>query len=253
MLKITMRTFWASLLLLLLPAIVWLAGWLWSPALNPSLLRSVYWISETVSSPWGVLTSLLLSIWFLWCLRFRIKSAFVLLLIIAAALVLGQGIKNYVKGQIQEPRPYVQWLGTTTHMDITAFYAMNSKDRSKEIEQQLEGNQQVPKWLSKSWEDDTDYAFPSGHTMFAATWALLAMGILWPRRHYKTVIVLMLWATLVMASRLLLGMHWPRDLMASVGISWLLVAVSSWLTQKFVGPLTLPAVERQEVVHRKER
>jgi len=252
MLKITMRTFWASLLLLLVPAIVWLVGWLWSPALNPSLLRSVYWVSETVSSPWGVLTSLLLSIWFLWCLRFRIKPAFVLLLIIAAALVVGQGIKNYVKGQVQEPRPYVQWLGTKTHMDITAFYAMKSKDRSNEIVHQLENNQQIPKWLSKSWEDDTDYAFPSGHTMFAATWALLAVGILWPRRHYKTVIALMLWATVVMASRLLLGMHWPRDLMASVGISWLLVAVSSWLTQKFIGPLTLPAVEQQEVIHRKD-
>ena len=48
--------------------------------------------------------------------------------------------------------------------------------------------------------------------MFAASWALLALGLLWPRRHYKTVVVIFLWAAGVMASRLLLGMHWPRDL-----------------------------------------
>jgi membrane-associated phospholipid phosphatase len=33
---------------------------------------------------------------------------------------------------------------------------------------------------------ETGFAFPSGHTMFAASWALLAIGLLWPRRHYKT-------------------------------------------------------------------
>lgn len=51
----------------------------------------------------------------------------------------------------------------------------------------------------------------------------------------------MIWAFGVMASRLMLGMHWPRDLAMAIVISWLLVTLASWLTQRWFGPLTIPA------------
>ncbi len=82
-------------------------------------------------------------------------------------------------------------------------------------------------WLKKHWPFETGFAFPSGHTMFAASWALLGVGLLWPRRHYKTVALLLVWATGVMGSRLLLGMHWPRDLVVATLISWLLVTLAT--------------------------
>ncbi len=44
-----------------------------------------------------------------------------------------------------------------------------------------------------------------------------------------------------MGSRLLLGMHWPRDLVVATLISWALVAVATWLAQRICGPLTPPA------------
>ncbi|XPE61646.1 phosphatase PAP2 family protein [Shigella flexneri] len=37
--------------------------------------------------------------------------------------------------------------------------------------------------ISSHWQKETGFAFPSGHTMFAASWALLAVGLLWPRRR----------------------------------------------------------------------
>jgi phosphatidylglycerophosphatase B len=75
--------------------------------------------------------------------------------------------------------------------------------------------------LRKHWQKETGFAFPSGHTMFAASWALL-LGC-WPRRRTVTIVILLVWATGVMGSRLLLGMHWPRDLVVATLISWLLV------------------------------
>jgi phosphatidylglycerophosphatase B len=44
-----------------------------------------------------------------------------------------------------------------------------------------------------------------------------------------------------MGSRLLLGMHWPRDLVVATLISWMLVTIASWLAQRLCGPLTPPS------------
>jgi phosphatidylglycerophosphatase B len=86
--------------------------------------------------------------------------------------------------------------------------------------------------------------------MFAASWALLAVGLLWPRRRTVTIVVLLAWATGVMGSRLLLGMHWPVDLIVATLISWLLVTFATWITQRVCGPLTPPKEEQQEIASR---
>jgi phosphatidylglycerophosphatase B len=76
--------------------------------------------------------------------------------------------------------------------------------------------------------------------MFAASWALLGVG-LFGHASYADHCVLLVWATGVMGSRLLLGMHWPRDLVVATLISWLLVTLATWLAQRVCGPLTPPA------------
>ncbi|MFU2317002.1 phosphatidylglycerophosphatase B [Rahnella sp. PCH160] len=250
MLDIARRTAFGAVLLLLMPAAVWLSGWLWTPGENSAVLRALFWVTETVSKPWGILTTMLLCAWFLWCLRFRLKPAIGLLLILSVTLLAGQFVKDYIKGEVREPRPYVAWLGTSHEMDVSAFYAQKSKLRAEQVKTLLGDNVQIPHWLNKSWQNDTGYAFPSGHTMFAASWALLGIGLLWRRKHYKTVTFLMVWAVTVMGSRLMLGMHWPRDLMASVGISWILVTLACWLTERYIGPLTPPPAENQEIAQR---
>lgn len=250
MFDIAKRTALGAVLLMLMPAAVWISGWLWAPGGNPSVLRPLFWVTETVSEPWGILTTVILGGWFLWCLRFRLKPAIGLGVIIVAALLVGQYAKDFIKGEIREPRPYVAWLGTDHQMNVGEFYAQKSKLRGKQVKEILGEDTQIPHWLNKSWQNDTGYAFPSGHTMFAATWALLGIGLLWRRKHYKTVTFLMVWAVAVMGSRLVLGMHWPRDLLASVGISWILVTLACWLTERYVGPLTPPPAENQEIAER---
>jgi phosphatidylglycerophosphatase B len=88
--------------------------------------------------------------------------------------------------------------------------------------------------------------------MFAASWALLGVGLLWPRRRTVTIAVLLVWATAVMGSRMLLGMHWPRDLVVATLISGLLVTFATLLAQRICGPLTPPVEEKKEIADREE-
>ncbi|MCW2482857.1 phosphatase PAP2 family protein, partial [Candidatus Symbiopectobacterium sp. NZEC135] len=125
------------------------------------------------------------------------------------------------------------------------FYSLPRPERARLVAEQLNAQTQIPEWLRAHWQFETGFAFPSGHTLFAATWALLAVGLLWARRHYKTVVVLMVWASGVMGSRLVLGMHWPQDLIAATLMSWVLVVLACTLAQRWCGPLTRSPQETQ--------
>lgn len=247
MLEIAKRTAGGAIVLLLMPLAVWLSGWQWQPGGNETLLKGLYWVTETVSAPWGTITCVILAAWFLWCLRFRLKPAIGLLILLSAAIGIGQGVKSTIKDQVQEHRPFVRWLESTYHVDGEHFYSLPRKERRALVKEQLQEQTVVPEWLGKHWQAETGFSFPSGHSMFAATWALLGVGLLWPRRHYKTVAVLMIWATGVMTSRLMLGMHWPQDLAMAIVISGLLVTFISWLAQRWFGPLTIPPQEQVEI------
>lgn len=247
MLSIAKRTAVGTALLLVMPVAVWISGWRWQPGHSGWGLKVLYWVTETVTQPWGIITHVVLCAWFLWCLRFRLRAALVLFAILAGAILIGQGMKSWIKDRVQEPRPYVIWLEKTQQVPVEEFYTLKRKDRAQLVHQQLENRNDLPEFLRHHWQVETGFAFPSGHTMFAASWALLAVGLLWPRRRTVTIAVLLVWAIAVMGSRLLLGMHWPRDLVVATLISGVLVTLATWLAQKFCGPLTPPAEEAREI------
>lgn len=252
MLPVIKRTALGALLLILLPAIVALSGWVWQPGTDTPWLKIMYGLTETVTQPWGVITHIVLFGWFLWCLRFRLKAALVLFAILAVAIVVGQSAKSMIKVRVQEPRPFVVWLEKSHNIPVEQFYNLKRKARGELVEQQLHNERDIPLWLRGHWQKETGFAFPSGHTVFAATWALLGVGLLWPRRRIVTIAVLLVWAMGVMGSRMLLGMHWPRDLIVATLMSWLLVAVACWLTQRWCGPLSPPRQEQSEIAQRTE-
>lgn len=247
---IAKRTTVGAGILMVMPVLVWISGWSWQPGANTALLRAAYWITETVTQPWGIITHLVLCGWFLWCLRFRLKAAVMLFVILACAILAGQGVKSWVKERVQEPRPFVVWLEGTLDVNAAHFYSLQRDDRSHLVQEQLAEEQNVPPFLRKHWQKETGFAFPSGHTMFAASWALLGVGLLWPRRRTWTIVILLTWASGVMGSRLVLGMHWPRDLVVATFISWLLITIATWLAEKLCGPLTPPVIEKQEIAER---
>lgn len=234
---IAVRTFIAAAILFMMPLGIWLSGWQWLPGQSGAGLKALYAVTETVTQPWGIITHLLLCALCLWLLRPGLRASVILVLALSAAVVGGQGVKSLVKAQVQEPRPFVVWLENTQRVPVAHFYALKRSERAALVKEQLSGQQTIPKFLRHHWQKETGFAFPSGHTMFAATWALLAAGLLWSRRRVWVVAAIMVWAITVMGSRLLLGMHWPLDLMVSTTISWLLATLALWIVRRYCGPL----------------
>lgn len=86
------------------------------------------------------------------------------------------------------------------------------------------------------WAKESTWSFPSGHSIFAAAWALLGVGVLWPRKRFLAAFILTAWAAGVLVSRLFLGMHWPVDLLASIGLAFILTRPSVVAINRYLPP-----------------
>ncbi len=64
-------------------------------------------------------------------------------------------------------------------------------------------------------------SFPSGHTLVVASFATAAsicVARLWPAMHRYVLSVALVWIFLVALSRLIVGVHWPTDVIAAACI-----------------------------------
>ncbi len=62
-------------------------------------------------------------------------------------------------------------------------------------------------------------SFPSGHTLSIAAFSTagaLSLARIWPRSGNLAMLVAMLWTCLVAVSRLVIGVHWPSDVLAAI-------------------------------------
>jgi undecaprenyl-diphosphatase len=86
----------------------------------------------------------------------------------------------------------------------------------------------------------TGYSFPSGHTQNSAG---MFFGITWARKELWIRIVCVALALLVAFSRMYLGVHTPADVLVSLGVALLLVAIAypllnrAWDNAKWFAPL----------------
>jgi undecaprenyl-diphosphatase len=69
-----------------------------------------------------------------------------------------------------------------------------------------------------------EFSFPSGHTLHAVSFALVALS------HYPQLAALLIpFSASVAVSRVVLGLHYPSDVLAATGIATALAAASLWL------------------------
>ncbi|MEC6822811.1 phosphatase PAP2 family protein [Photobacterium piscicola] len=129
-------------------------------------------------------------------------------------LVLSFITKTVLKHETAIPRPYSYELQRLHLVESPeAFYALDTAAKDNVVK---EASAYVSSWRLRSWEGETNYSFPSGHTIFAAICVLFWGGFFIRRGKYLLAGGLIVWATSVGISRLWLGMHFPSDVMGSI-------------------------------------
>lgn len=129
-------------------------------------------------------------------------------------LVLSFGAKTILKHETAIPRPYTYELQRLNLIPTPEnFYQLNKSEKENVVKK---ASAYISQWRIRSWEGETNYSFPSGHTIFAAICILFWGGFLLRTRHYLLAGGLVVWAVGVGISRLWLGMHFPSDVMGSI-------------------------------------
>lgn len=212
-----------SALLLIAPIVVLILGWKWQPSDHPFGGISTLWIADSAAKPWGALSVILALALFFITLTVK-RSAFIqLAVIVVATLSIGQLIKVAVKNTVKEPRPYVVWVSDNLHITPETFYQVSRPEREQLLQNGLVNSPVIPTWQLEYWKSETGYAFPSGHSLFAATLALFVFVLFMLRRHYFLATLGLLWGVDVTVGRIVLGMHWASDVIVGILISTVLV------------------------------
>lgn len=218
-----------TLLLCFVPIFTYLIDWQWQAnAIIPSFDYFLYLLTETGSAPYALGTCVIFALFYFLAIKDK-KQAIWAILIMAFSVALTQGIKSGLKTAFAEPRPFVQEMAQNSAITTDDFYAQKRPERKKMVYQYYQETPQkqtAPEWLVEHYAHETGYSFPSGHTIFAATWLLLVVGFaqLLGKQNPKVkllVPVVTVWAVLMLVSRLRLGMHYPIDLFVSTLIAWL--------------------------------
>lgn len=216
------------------PGIFHYLNWQWSPDTLNGFSKYLFWITETAGKPGFIVTSVVLFLLFYLLSKVYSASHFIRLgLILALTLCVGQGIKSIVKNYSEQSRPYILWLEKKIGTSNTLFYSVNKNVQEALIYSVSQGNRAIPIWLAEYWQKETDYSFPSGHTIFATTWVFLAIIFICFYQHYLFFISIISWALLVESSRLLLGMHHSVDIFAGIIIGYFVSLGVYFCTKKW--------------------
>lgn len=208
---------WLTLLMLAIPATVWLLNWQWQPNLTSSWDHALLLLTETGSTPYALITCVLLMLCLMWLARRR-YSWFLVGFLCATSVVGTQAIKEGAKAVFKEPRPFVE---VYFKPNPEQFYALPKTEQEAAVLQFSQSGNAV---VVAHQADELGYSFPSGHTIFAVSWLLMFGGLLYQARGqavFFAQFLAILWAGAMLISRLRLGMHYPIDLFASTLIAWL--------------------------------
>ncbi|PJG83304.1 phosphatase PAP2 family protein [Caviibacterium pharyngocola] len=233
-----------TLLLCFVPIFAWLSHWQWQEnETNGAVDYFLYLVTETGSLPYALLTCAFFIFLYFRAIKDR-KTALWIIALMLCSIGLTQGIKSGLKTLFAEPRPFVVAMEQHSEVDRQFFYNADRKSRAYWVRRYYSDlslePQSVPSWLIEHRAKETGYSFPSGHSIFAASWLMLAVGFseLFGKQAPKIkkfVPVIAIWALLILISRLRLGMHYPIDLGVSILIAWLLhLGLFAFLQKKLI-------------------
>lgn len=159
-----------------------------------------------------------------WCLRAnRICTRLGALRYFAAVSRLGDGVFWYVLMAALVILDGMAGLRASLHLALTGLVALllyKALKRWTRRPRPFASDVRIRAWVAPLDE----FSFPSGHTLHAVAFSLVAMA------HYPALAWLLVpFTASVAVSRVVLGLHYPSDVLAATGIGSSLAALSLWL------------------------
>ena len=219
-----------TLLLCLVPFFIWGISYQWHG--NSQLTEADYWLyllTETGSVPYALITCVLFAL--LFAFLFKNPKQWILgVIVMGISVIATQAAKTGAKALFEEPRPFTVYLAEQTHSTPENFYKNDRTLRAEMAKNFYSMDAITPAWLVHHYENETGYSFPSGHTIFAATWLMLGVGFtqLLGNRSFKAKLLvagIAVWGLLMLISRVRLGMHYPIDLLVATLLAWLINSI----------------------------
>ncbi|QXC55321.1 phosphatase PAP2 family protein [Vibrio mimicus] len=191
---------------------------------SESVGKTMMYLTQSAGKEGFLFSLLFLSIWVGWRCQIPrqqwLNKAIQLVLLLGLAMVMKTGLKAVT----QEPRPYTELMAQSLLLPNGEHFYKLSEPKQEALLVAMESK--VSPWRIVHWQGETDYSFPSGHTVFAVLCLLYFGSLLIEKKHYLSLGALLIWALSVAYSRLWLGMHHPVDLFGAgllVGGLYLLV------------------------------
>lgn len=222
---------------------------------SDSLAPMWYFITETG----GLYGSALILVTFITYLYFHFRSSgkkmkYLIELIVLIVVVEISSLafsQLYTKEIVREPRPSQMYLVEKGVIENGGreYFSMPMKEKENYLKQRTEDRKSdledvYPPILS-SWSYDTSFSFPSGHSQSSYFLGVMISFVMYRvlsgRKKFLCLIPLV-WALLVSLSRVIIGVHYPRDVAAgaAVGILFAFLLIMLKITDR---ALKLPSAK----------
>jgi hypothetical protein len=124
------KTIAVLIIFLIIPLSVTAVNWQWQPTSINNISKYLFWVTETASFPWAIITSgLFFLLFYLKLVNKNKKTLLLLWLVLVSAMLGGQVVKSIIKQQTAESRPYVIWLDKEFNLDEKQFYSQTRAER----------------------------------------------------------------------------------------------------------------------------
>jgi undecaprenyl-diphosphatase len=152
-----------------------------------------------------------------WCRRLPVRRFF------AAVSRLGDGVFWYALMGLLVLADGMDGVRASAHMAATGVVALTLYKALKRWTRRprpYAANPRIRAWVAPLDE----FSFPSGHTLHAVSFCIVALA------YYPWLAPLLVpFAACVALSRVVLGLHYPSDVLAATAIGSLLAGASLWL------------------------